>query len=248
MEKLENFKSLGYQLFSDAIDKEELIKLQNSFDETIALDAKEIRGTYFYLAHELNDTFLNFLNYNPIQKYVDNILSETSIIHSFNGITLKPMNDNPIQNSVHRDTQRFSRDYLLSVQLIIMLDDFTKDNGGTYFLPKSHLSESKPSEELFYKNAVQIEGKAGDIVLFDSLCWHAGGTNYTNSDRRALTLVYTRSFMKQQIDLTANKIVEKKIRGNDKIKRLLGYNVRVPKNIDEFSLPFEERLYKSNQG
>lgn len=248
MNNLEDFKNFGYQLFTKQIERSQIISLQTAFEETISKKTPEIHNTYFYLAHQLHNSFYNFLNSNPIQKEIDLILGNTSIVHSFNGITLKPFIENEIQNKIHRDTQRFSREYLLSIQMIVMLDDFTKENGGTYFLPKSHLTETKPSEEEFFKNAVQIQGKAGDIVLFDSLCWHAGGKNITDKERRALTLVFTRSFMKQQIDLTANKKIEIKSSGNKRMRRLLGFDVRVPKNIEEFNLPEKFRLYKSNQG
>jgi hypothetical protein len=51
--------------------------------------------------------------------------------------------------------------------------------------------------------------------------------------------------MKQQIDLTLSLTREVK---NEKTRRLLGFNSRVPTNIEEFNLPESERLYKPNQG
>ena len=203
------------------------------------------KDNYFYLAHTLSDQFFSFICENPAQSYIDSILGNTCIILSFNGISLKPNESNPIQNKIHRDTQRFSRPYLLSIQQILILDDFTKENGGTYLLPKSHLRPEKPSDEYFHENAIQIEAKKGDIVLFDSLTWHKGGVNTTLHQRRALTLVFTRSFMKQQIDLTSCLSREVK---NETIRRLLGFNVRVPSSIEEFNLPDSKRLYKPNQG
>ena len=246
MNEILDFQKDGYKIFRNQLDELKIKKLQLAFSKTISQNRQEIKGTYFYLAHTLNKTFLDFIEINPVQKYVDQVLSETCIIHSFNGITLKPKRNNDIQNAIHRDTPRFCRPYLLSVQILIMLDDFTKENGATYLMPKSHLMEKKPSKDEFYKNAIQLEGKAGDIVLFDSLCWHAGGNNLTDKERRALTIVYSRSFMKQQIDLTTSISISKI--DNVKTRRLLGFNVRVPKNINEFNKPKNKRLYKSNQG
>ena len=51
--------------------------------------------------------------------------------------------------------------------------------------------------------------------------------------------------MKQQIDLT--NCLSREVK-NENIRRLLGFNVRVPSNIEEFNLPESERLYKTNQG
>lgn len=245
---MKEFHEKGFVLLRDAIPKDKLLLLKQAFDKALNSNKKEIKDTYFYLAHTVQEEFFNFLSYNPAQAMIDEILSDTCILHSFNGISLLPNFENVIQNKIHRDTQRFCRPYLLSAQLIVMLDDFTKKNGATYILPKSHLNEEKPSDEEFYSKSIQLEGKAGDIVLFDSLCWHAGGNNLTSYPRRALTLVYTRSFMKQQIDLTENQEISLKVSNDEYLKRILGYNVRVPRNIDEFNQPSHRRLYKSNQG
>ena len=242
---LNQIEQEGYVILKNRVDNKKIKIFQKEFERISKLKSAAVKDNYFYLAHTLSDHFLSFIDGNPAQEYVDLILGNTCIIHSFNGINLKPNISNPIQNKIHRDTQRFSRPYLLSIQQILILDDFTKDNGGTFILPKSHLKPERPSDKFFYENAIQIEAKKGDIVLFDSLAWHCGGKNTTHEDRRALTFVFTRSFMKQQIDLTSclSRDIE-----NETSRRLLGFNVRVPSNIEEFNLPESERLYKSNQG
>lgn len=238
----------GYYKFDSVIDKESIQEMQTAVDNSLNSKSPAVRQNHFFMAHNFDKVFLDFISINPLQKYVDEILGNTCIIHSYNGITLKPTVSNPIQNAVHRDSPRFCRPFLLSLQILIMLDDFTKENGATYILPGSHYIEDKPVDELFYKNAIQVEGKAGDAVIFDSMLWHAGGTNTTAKQRRALTLVYTRSFMRQQIDLTRATNPEIVLNADEKIKRLLGFNVRVPSSIEEFNLPTSERLYKPNQG
>ena len=129
-----------------------------------------------------------------------------------------------------------------------MVDDFSVDNGATYILPGSQLIEGKPSDDHFYKHAIQIEGKSGDAILFDAMLWHAGGVNKTKLPRRAITKVFTRAFMKQQIDYT--KATEPSVlKGvTERSRRLLGFDARVPENIVQFLLPEPDRLYKPNQG
>lgn len=247
-EYLYELNTKGYCKFSNLISDNHLIQMQNAVDTVLKSNDPCVRANHFFLAHNFSTSFLKIIQFNPLQGIIDKVLGDTSIIHSFNGITLRPSISNPIQNAVHRDSPRFCRPYLLSLQVIVLLDDFTKENGGTYVLPGSQYLEEKPNDEYFYKNAVQIEGKAGDLVLFDAMLWHAGGTNTTNFQRRALTIVYSRSFMKQQIDLT--KATQKAIldSADANLLRLLGFNVRVPASIEEFNLPSEQRLYKSNQG
>lgn len=69
----------------------------------------------------------------------------------------------------------------------ILLDDFTAENGATYFLPNSQLMNEAPSEEDFYKNAKRVIAPAG-IWFFNARIWHAGGQNHTNNWRHALTI------------------------------------------------------------
>jgi len=57
-----------------------------------------------------------------------------------------------------------------------------------------------------------------------------------------------RSYMRTQFDYP--RMVPEHIVNSlgDVGKRFLGFNVRMPKNLDEFYLPEDQRLYKPNQG
>ncbi len=132
--------------------------------------------------------------------------------------------------------------------MLIMLDDFTLENGATWFLDGSNQKDTRPEEEYFYEHASRAVGKAGDIILFDSLVWHAAGLNMTDKVRRALTLTFSRPFMKQQLDYPR---LLGFYNGNDfpeEVRQVLGYNSRVPTNLDEWYQPVENRFYKTSQG
>ena len=128
------------------------------------------------------------------------------------------------------------------------MDDFTEENGATYYLPGSHKKEELPREEDFYANAKRALAKRGDMIILNARLVHAAGINKTNDTRHALTLNFCRSFMRQRFDYP--RLLEKEViqgLGNDG-KRLIGMNVRMPTSLEEFYLPEEERLYKPNQG
>ena len=72
-----------------------------------------------------------------------------------------------------------------------MLDDFTEDNGATRFVVGSHLSNMTPKEgmeDLFvaHPDEIFLEGKAGDVAVFNGHAWHAGGPNTTDGHRLGL--------------------------------------------------------------
>ena len=181
----------GFVVFRNVIPAPLVAQLRAETDAAISKDKADgtSRGNFFYLAHTRGPSFAKLLDLSPLQSYVDAILSENCIIHSYNGIDLRPHVENPVQNAIHRDSPRFSRQYPLSIQILYMIDAFTRENGATHCLPGSHQIADRPTDRYFAENAVQIEGNAGDAMVFDSMVWHAGGENKTSDSRRGLTAV-----------------------------------------------------------
>ncbi|MFT5086207.1 MAG: ectoine hydroxylase-related dioxygenase (phytanoyl-CoA dioxygenase family) [Candidatus Latescibacterota bacterium] len=87
-------------------------------------------------------------------------------------------------------------DCLMHLSTIWMLTDFRADNGGTWVLPASHRTLQNPSSGAMdsvdrdgpLPGEVQVEGKAGSVLIYDSRLWHAVAAN-TSSERRVALLV-----------------------------------------------------------
>jgi hypothetical protein len=146
-------------------------------------------------------------------------------------------------SNIHRDIRTFYN-LPMMLNMLVMVDDFTIDNGATYLLSNSHLNDIKPDEKYFYNNAVRAEGCSGSILLFDSLLWHAAGINKTSFVRRALTLAFTRPFQKQQMDYPRLLGYQNGELFPEVLKQIIGYNSRVPCNLDEWYQPDHKRFYK----
>jgi len=84
--------------------------------------------------------------------------------------------------------------------------------------------------------------------MFDSNLWHAAGINRSDRPRRALTLAFTRPFMKQQLDYPRALGYARREALSPTLRQLLGYNARVPASLDEWYQPPDKRLYKREQG
>lgn len=76
-------------------------------------------------------------------------------------------------------------DEMLGVQVIWTLDDFTVENGATYFVPKSHKKNSWPdiTTATLVQQAVI---KRNNIIIFFGTLWHTQGINTTDIPRAAL--------------------------------------------------------------
>lgn len=149
---------------------------------------------------------------------------------------------------VHRDIGTYIHGFKARLNMIVMLDDFTVENGATQILPGSHRREEKPSDEEFEANCVPILGPAGSVVFFNSYLWHRGGKNYTSGTRVALTTGFTRPFIKPQMDYARMLGEEYGKNLSPKTRQLLGYNSRVPVSLDEWYRADGERFYQKGQG
>ena len=74
----------------------------------------------------------------------------------------------------HRDFNylHFTTSKPFGINVFFCIDDFTKDNGGTYLLPGSHKFEKFPGIEYAEKHRYQVEAKAGSAIVFDPMIFH----------------------------------------------------------------------------
>lgn len=192
--------------------------------------------------------FLQFIQRLELHDYIKAFFNAPYILNSFGGVINLPHKASYVCN-IHRDIRTFYNIPMM-INMLVMLDDFTLENGATWFLTGSNNKDEKPEDHYFYKQADRAIGKAGDIILFDSLVWHAAGKNTTNQVRRALTLTFSRPFMKQQLDYPRLMGYDKNETGewSEEVIQIIGYNARVPVNLQEWYQPPAQRFYKPGQG
>ena len=147
---------------------------------------------------------------------------------------------------IHVDRPRVFQDFCECFGGLLLLDDFTEENGGTFYLPGSHIVKEKPEEAYFYAHAKRLIAPAGSVFYFNLRIWHAGGLNKTNQWRHALALGMVRPYLKQRFDLP--KMMAKHnvdvSHLSDYAKQKLGFNAIPPSSLDEFYGPIEMRTYK----
>jgi len=196
--------------------------------------------------------FFRYLEIPEVLSIIDATVSPTSILHLQNGFILpsfSPTDSSRVfQNSYHQDFPRVLNGYLASINVLFAIDDFTRDNGATWVVPRTHQTTSAPSAETIAAAAIPVECPAGSMIIFDSTLWHAAGPNTSGKDRLAINHQFTRSWIKQQIDYVralGDATVE---RLPARSQQLLGWYTRVVTSLDEFYQPAEQRLYRRGQG
>jgi ectoine hydroxylase-related dioxygenase (phytanoyl-CoA dioxygenase family) len=193
-----------------------------------------------------NIIFSKMFEDDRLQKLIAPILGEHWVMYAYTSSSLPP-NGNNYGSRIHVDCPRFIPNYTTNLGVIWALDDFTLENGATHILPGSHNIDQIPTEQFFKENNIRLTCKAGDLIIFNARLWHAAGVNNTDKYRHALTMNVCRPFMKQRMDWV--RFVPSKISDqlNSQSRRIIGFDTRIPSSLEEFFLPENERLYKSNQ-
>jgi hypothetical protein len=208
-----------------------------------------VAGNMEGAAHHVlgGDTSLDrFIDDLPLLDVLERHFAGKTILLNF-GATLHPPGSSAYTQKPHRDVRAYSEDYRLSLNMLVMLDDFTLENGATRLLEGSHHVEAMPPADLFAAQSISLTGKAGDIVLFDSLVVHSAAPNLGAAQRRALTLCFGRPFMKPQMDWPRFLSEEAQARLTPVARQLLGFHAKVSASLEDYYQPPERWAFKPDQ-
>src|SRR5439155_17275477 len=92
--------------------------------------------------------FFRYLELPEVLAVVDATVSDTAVLHLQNGFILPPhpRGTTPavFQNRFHMDFPRVLNGYVMSVNVLLAIDAFTADNGGTVVVPGTHQKAAAP--------------------------------------------------------------------------------------------------------
>lgn len=251
-------KNEGFTILKNIIPDFWLDKLTKAIDNSfiehryIQIENKNDILTEGVALHALlsNPIFIDLLEFLQKQGFIEeiqqNYFGSKCILNSLSALNNIPNQPN-FSSTFHRDLRFYSGEFPIMLNCLIMVDDFTIENGGTYLLPKSHLEERKPSNEEFFNSAIQAIGNRGDILIFNANVWHASALNKTKNNRRCIPITLSRSFMKQLLDYPRAIGYNKIDSFSCELQQLLGYHSRVPASLKEWYQPAHSRFYKKNQ-
>lgn len=125
--------------------------------------------------------------YSPLLAACCQIIGRDFKLSSLHARTLEP---GAPQQSLHVDVRREEAAWPL-VGFILMVDDFSPENGATRFVPGSHLLSSEPGEVMQdvrddYKGQLLACGPAGSLIIFNGSVWHGYTANKSKRKRRSI--------------------------------------------------------------
>jgi hypothetical protein len=254
---IENFaksiSEIGWVAVPDLLSEDFIITLRNAMETSyetcrkiqIANGLPATDGTLHHLLGQ-NKVYLELFDQTLFLDYIDVFFGRKWILNSYGGVINLPSKESYVHN-VHRDLRTFSKQNVM-LNMLVMVDEFTLENGATWFLDASHKSPEQPADNQFFSSASRACGLAGTVVFFNSNLWHAAGVNHSSKIRRALTLNFTFPNMKQQFDYPRAIGYEKCESLTDRQKQLVGFFARTPSTLEEWYQKPDNRFYRPDQG
>lgn len=252
-EQLENFAkqihTQGYTIIPDVLSLDFIAHAKIALEKAIKEEV-EYHKTMNYndfgmvlLCSLYDKIFIELFDNKKLTSIFDSVLGDGSIVYAYTSSSMPPSKTN-YSRRIHVDCPRIIPNYITNMGATILLDDFTEENGATYFLPYSQEREHAPSEEEFYTKGKRVIAKAGSVWFFNARIWHAGGDNHTDTWRHALTINMCRPWMKQRIDIPRAMSHLDMSLVSEQAKQKLGFLAQVPANYEEYYAPPELRKFR----
>jgi ectoine hydroxylase-related dioxygenase (phytanoyl-CoA dioxygenase family) len=188
-------------------------------------------------------TFIELFDRELVIRPFEELLGPGCIVYSNTSTSMPPHSGN-YATRIHVDCPRIIPGYLTTFAALILLDDFTLENGATHYLAGSHHRLEPPPEREFFESADRLVARAGSVLFWNPRLWHAGGKNTTGRWRHALTIVMCRPYMKQRLDIPRAMENMDTSSFSPRAYQKLGFLAQVPANYDEYYAPPEKRKFR----
>lgn len=210
----EEFFREGYLLIPNILSEAQVEALRAKTDEFAANPntAKKhltYAATAFVLryCHELDPLFQEMTVHPAILQIVQSVLGNNARFNAMNIIRnsqgqaisnwhVDDVLEFPLPPDIPRFDARIRMPVLWLTVQVALSDIDTLENGPTQFVPGSHYSGRKPSQDPEFegKGPHSVFCKAGDIYLTNHQCWHRGAPNLSERTRYLMQLQYAQNW------------------------------------------------------
>ena len=194
--------------------------------------------------------FCDMLAHKQVRKIVDHALGNAYLLSSHGaniakpgGVAMRlhtdqwwmPMPTTPDQTqlpagSITREkTDQTSPTFIwprVVINVIWMIGDFTKENGGTRVVPGSHLWGRRPDNIQDNQiETVAATGPAGTVMFLDGRTWHGTGANTSDQLRWGILTTFCGPQFRPQANFTLGTLPEVLKTASPDLLSLLGFKV-----------------------
>jgi len=121
----------------------------------------------------------------------------------------------------------------LALVFITLITDFTVENGSTALRPNSHKVPTYPKDQdEFFAKAIQVVGKAGDIVVMRSSVQHCAMPNRSDGVRSGILLHMGPCFIRPYENIPDSMEQSAKDRASEELRKVLSLDNPYPRLKD----------------
>jgi ectoine hydroxylase-related dioxygenase (phytanoyl-CoA dioxygenase family) len=125
----------------------------------------------------------------------------------------------------------------MSINILTPLTDVDESNGGTLLIPGSHITLSEAARQGTpvgkLPPAINLDAKAGTMVITDGRLLHGTGINHTDTPRIIMLNGMNRPWMRQQENWMLSVRPEVLARASDKLLHRMGYQATTGTQTNE---------------
>jgi ectoine hydroxylase-related dioxygenase (phytanoyl-CoA dioxygenase family) len=221
----------GFTIIPDVVSIEDLQNLRESLSSTMD-DQETPRGGNVFLGTESRRLF-NLLSFgvpfdkvpliNPLLDTAEQLLGRDLLLSSLTGFVTYP---GQTPQPIHADDAGIplTRPHMpLAIVGILALTDFTKDNGGTRVVPRSHVINRRPTADDDV-DTTTIEMSAGSLLVYNGSIWHGGSANNSDSVRMGIICNFCAGWIRQEENLMLGLSRDLVAQFDPRLRKLVGYN------------------------
>ena len=197
-DSLRELFDVGFVIIRDAINREQLRKLGETYDLMVAsarppdLSIGRTTTRVSNIANYSSD-FHQLCVYRPILDACSYVIRQPFKLSTLHARTVRPHSS---AQPLHADFEADADGWPM-LGFIFMFDDFRTDNGATRFVPGSHCWSSAPQDaeaDPVSKDHTELVacGVAGSLILYNGSVWHGHSANRTDELRRSIQGAYIR--------------------------------------------------------
>ena len=248
---LETLDRDGYAIVPGVLDPATVAQLKTDLEAAVEKEAA-YHGGQDYVDYGMvlvccthARSFVDVLAEDRVMRVIERILGDGCIVYAYTSSSMPPGKAN-YSYRIHVDSPRLIPGYETNAGVMMLLDDFTEENGATWFLPGSQHTREAPTPEYFFANAKRAVAPAGSAIYLNPRVWHSGGKNETGAWRHSITLNMCRPYMKQRLDIPkmmAASVVD--LAGvSEKALQKMGFYAQVPESLADYYVPPEKRKFR----
>lgn len=233
------FRAQGFVLLPSVFERPLMDELRVALDSARAteeqrfgLQALQDIGQDGYVSDLLaiGPSIEKLLDSEPVHELLATIFEEEAALYVGQGIVLDPGKGRGVwPRCWHADmfevrSTLTDPNFCFGVNCLVIVDDITDENGPTAVLPGSQ--SLKTLGDIGEDDLKQMEFRAvapsGSLLVLDGGVWHSASLNHSAGPRRVVKLLFTRRWIRPQIDYAAATVSgEAGSRMTPRVRRLL---------------------------